>query len=290
MADLTISDEIRTDAMRADALATIVEKRQAAEEAGVLVDGNLYEATTEARLKLTTMLVFAVRDPNYSASVKLLDGNSVVLTAPQIYRVVTAMTNLAQTLAQWEEAAADTVANAANIQELEVVEAEVDQQTAPAANEEEPQPPEGAPPPPDFSKNEFEDLTCTGDVDIQRLYARDKLAVSSMYVDPEAKARKASYVLAGTFLSRRGDRQATKVAASLSSSDPGCAPRFVLYEPGRSAVLCIIDGVAGARLLQGDVSNTLFEEDSDECFEIDCYILNLNEKGSLVLKSYAITT
>lgn len=295
-----ISEGIQLEASRADALAAIEEKREAAEDGGVLVDGNVYDASSESRIRLNTMLIFATRDPNYTGDVKLKSGGTVNLTGAQIFKVVSAMTNLMQTLIKWEQSATEQVNSATDASALEVAVVESETQAPPTGDAEEPQPPESSGPEPDFSKNEFEDVQCStidvsqtahvaGTADIASLYARDKMAIGSVFVDRSVKARKWVWSVVGSFWWRRGDRMPTSAMTEIvySRSSTRAAVRF--FDVSRNETVAYALGGYDDRTIRSNFSNLTTVPDDDTFFEIEIHCGISDGKGWITLHNVIVS-
>ena len=148
-----------TEALKAYVRARVQARRRLAEEDGVIVDGVVYDTSDDAHLRLMTLLVFASRDPTYTASILVRDGSVRQLTSQAIYSVATAIANHMQACALWEISAMQTVDGATTVDELTDFEATIDD-SAPSGDVTTPVAPGGTQPPPAYESATFEDVLC----------------------------------------------------------------------------------------------------------------------------------
>ena len=299
--DRAITGIISTlEAERANARAQIQERRRDREQNGVWVDGVVYDTSVAAHLRLMTLAVFATRDPSFVASVQTRDGSVTDLTASSIYRVAVAIANHMQSCALWERASLQAIDGATDQAGIEQAETDAEG-TLPVGDVSEPSAPDGLQSPTAYTSPQYEDTTCStvrvtgaltaeSDADVRRLYARDRLVTGSIYVDAAARSRTASWVRAGSFWWRRGDRQPTRGFVAFRVSDPTCVPAMAFYEPGRQTAYCAVAGAAGSTTISAAFADTLYTEDDDTFFEVEVYIQNTNAVGNLYLANFNVST
>ena len=155
----TVPEPDALSALRAYTRARVKARRRQAEEDGVIVDGVIYDTSDDAHLRLMTLLVFAVRDPDYTASMLIRDGSVKSLTSPEIYAVATAIANHMQACAKWEIDLLQSIEDAADIQALTTIEESIDD-SAPSGDVTTPVAPDGSDPPPLYNDANFLAVTC----------------------------------------------------------------------------------------------------------------------------------
>ena len=135
---------------------------------------------------------------------------------------------------------------------------------------------------------DVKDLTIT-----ERLYARDRMATQSMYVDRGVRAFTSTVAVAGQFLWRLGDRPPTSVTVQYQCSTPVTQPGFQLFEPGRNRALGYVIASPGA--MNTDLvatlsvnSNAQHAPRSDEVYILEVQIANMNTRGVVTLGNYLV--
>ena len=149
----------RLDALRSSAREHVKARRLSAESDGVLVEGVVYDTSEGGLLRLIILLVFANRDPDYTASVQVRNGTVRRMTAPELYKVASAVANHMQSCALWEKDALLALNNAVETEDFAAAEATVFD-AIPTGDVTTPAAPDGTPAPPDFAGSRFEDVTC----------------------------------------------------------------------------------------------------------------------------------
>ena len=379
-------------AMRAYTRARVKARRRMAEEDGVIIGGVVYDTSDDAHLRLMTLLTFAVRDPDYSASILIRDGTVHEVTSQGIYAVATAISNHMQACALWEAESMQTVEDAESAEELEAFEATIDD-AAPAGDVTTPSAPEGTTPPPLYDDATFQNMTCislttsehvdvgttldvagttaladrldvtgptalsntlavsagttladtlavngavmlsstldvsaaavlantldvsgettfkadvtitnanvdvtgslnvTGDAEVARLYAHDRLGVGTMSINLNARARTERWLRAGSFLWRRGDRQPTKATAMFDVTSTKGRPAVLFFEVSRKVILgYAVASANGETVVNVTLGSTLSTADDDTVFEVELHIANATEQGYVALRNYHVCT
>lgn len=138
------------NALMITSMARIQARRREAETNGVIVDGHVYDTSFESTVRLLTVLVFALRDPSYRASILLRDGNTREVGASELYRIATAISYHMQKCSAWEQKTLNALRNVQNPNELETTELDAEL-TIPVSDTTTPEPPEGSEPPAEFN-------------------------------------------------------------------------------------------------------------------------------------------
>ena len=133
-------------------------------------------------------------------------------------------------------------------------------------------------------------LDVTEDAVVERLYARDRLAIGTMSVNATVRARTEQWLVAGSFWWRRGDRQPTGASVSFTITSNQAKPAVAFYEIGRQQVIgYTVVPASGDTLATLTIQDTLFTKNDNSAFQIDVYISNATEVGVVTLSNYLIT-
>jgi hypothetical protein len=159
------------DALRSSAREHVKARRLSAESDGVILDGVVYDTAEGGLIRLVILLLFANRDPDFTASMQLRNGTVRRMTAPELYKVASAVANHMQACALWENGALAALDNA-EAEDFATAEASIFD-AIPAGDVTTPAPPGGTPAPLEFSGSRFQDVTClsvsvTGDLTVSR--------------------------------------------------------------------------------------------------------------------------
>lgn len=133
-------------------------------------------------------------------------------------------------------------------------------------------------------------IDVTEDAVIERLYARDKLGVGSMAIKYDARATGESWIRAGSFWWRRGDRQPTSATAAFVITRSQSKPAVAFFEIARQQVLgyAVVDN-NGDTSVTLPLQDTLFTANDNTAFEIEVYIANATEVGQVQLANYFLS-
>lgn len=173
----TVPEPTPLVALKAYTRARVKSRRRMAEEDGVLVGGVIYDTSDDAHLRLMTLLMFASRDPDYTASILIRDGTVRQLNALEIYSVGIAIANHMQACALWEIEQLQAVDDATTSEELVTIESTIDS-SAPAGDEVEPAVPSGTEAPPAYDDATFQKITCDSIVASENVQVGGTLAVT----------------------------------------------------------------------------------------------------------------
>ena len=137
-------------------------------------------------------------------------------------------------------------------------------------------------------------LTVSEDATIERLYARDCLGVSTMFMDNATVVRNSNWVRVGSFWWRSGDRQPTSAIVAFTEGvgrgfGLKSAPAALIYEVGRRVVLGHAYGAEGDLTTAFPISRTNFIPGCNDFVELEVHISNQNSKGSVSLRSYCVS-
>ena len=288
-----------TEAVKAYASARISEARRLAEAGGVMVDGTVYDSSDASLIRLMAIVVFAIRDPNYTAAVTTRDGSASQLDSRAIYRVAMAIANHLQACAQWEMQQLQEVADATD----EVTVAEIEERAVsnvPTSENQEPSHPAGSQSPPSYDDASLQHLRCRsaqvqedvhveGELVSDRLFSRDHVPLGSMHLDGKG-AKNSNWVRAGAFLWRRGARQPATTTVDCTCTSNNGQAMILVFEPLRRATLGwdVAPNTSDA-LFTVPLYNTVQTDGSNEMFPIEIYIANVNKNGTVYLANYSVT-
>jgi predicted acyltransferase (DUF342 family) len=133
-------------------------------------------------------------------------------------------------------------------------------------------------------------INVSEDAVVERLYARDKLGMGTMSINTTARARTESWIVAGSFWWRRGDRQPTGATVSFTITDSQSKPAVVFFELERRQILgYAVVPSNGATVATLSMQDTLFTPNDDTAFQVEVYISNATEKGVVTLANYFIS-
>jgi hypothetical protein len=147
------------DALRVNAREHAMARRRAAEGDGVLVDGVVYDTSESGLIRFVVLLMFATRDPDYTASMQVHNVSVLTMTAFELYKVAIAIANHMQACALWEQGTLGAIDEADGAEAVAALEDTINE-GVPTGDVATPTPPEGTAPPPAYGDATFEGVTC----------------------------------------------------------------------------------------------------------------------------------